>query len=185
MAKIGYARVSTGEQSLDAQLDALRPCCEKVFTDKISSRKDDRPGLRKCLEYMRAGDVLVITKLDRLARSLKELIQMVDDLKKRGIQVNSLEDSIDTTTPQGTFFFHLFGAVAEFERDLIRQRTMAGLSAARARGRTGGRRLIMTREKRDAVSKLLQAGIDPLVIAKQVGISKTTLYRYFPRGKAV
>ena len=183
MANVGYARVSTHEQNLDAQLDALNKRCENVFTDKISSRADERPGLQKCLDYLRSGDVLVVVKLDRLARSLKELIQMVETLSKRGIQINSLDDNIDTTTPQGKFFFHVFGAVAEFERDLIRQRTMAGLAAARARGRSGGRPRKMNREKTETVSTLLKSGIDPLIVAKQVGISKATLYRYFPRGK--
>ena len=139
--------------------------------------------MKQCLDYLRTGDVLVVVKLDRLARSLKELIQMVETLSKRGIQINSLDDNIDTTTPQGKFFFHVFGAVAEFERDLIRQRTMAGLTAARARGRSGGRPCKMNREKTETVNALLKSGIDPLVVAKQVGISKATLYRYFPRGK--
>jgi DNA invertase Pin-like site-specific DNA recombinase len=183
MATIGYARVSTAEQNLDAQIDTLRPRCEKIFTDKISSRKDDRPGLQQCLDYLRAGDILMVVKLDRLARSLKELIQLVDDLEKRKIDLQSIDDALDTSTPQGRFFFHVFGAVAEFERDLIRQRTKAGLDAARARGRMGGRKPKMTPEKTDAVKKLLNSGMAPLDVARQVGISKATLYKYFPRGK--
>jgi DNA invertase Pin-like site-specific DNA recombinase len=183
MANIGYARVSTHEQNLDAQIDVLNKRCENVFTDKISSREEGRPGLQKCFDYLRSGDVLVVVKLDRLARSLKELIQMVEALSERGVQINSLDDKIDTTTPQGKFFFHVFGAVAEFERDLIRQRTLAGLAAARARGRSGGRPRKMSREKTETVNALLKSGIDPLIVAKQVGISKTTLYKYFPRGK--
>jgi DNA invertase Pin-like site-specific DNA recombinase len=146
MPNIGYARVSTAEQNLDAQLDALRQRCEKIFSDKISSRKDDRPGLQRCFDYLRAGDVLVVVKFDRLVRSLKELIQIVETLHKRGIDLQSLDDTIDTSTPHGKFFFHVFGAVAELERDLIQERTMAGLNAARARGRIGGRKPKMTPE---------------------------------------
>jgi DNA invertase Pin-like site-specific DNA recombinase len=183
MSNIGYARVSTAEQNLDAQLDALRQRCEKIFSDKISSRKDERPGLQRCLDYLRAGDVLVVVKLDRLARSMKELIQLVDDLEKRKIDLQSIDDTIDTGTPQGKFFFHVFGAVAEFERDLIRQRTKAGIEAARARGRMGGRKPKMTPEKKDAVKKLLESGMAPLDVARQVSISKATLYKYFPKGK--
>jgi DNA invertase Pin-like site-specific DNA recombinase len=183
MANIGYARVSTNEQNLDAQLDVLNKRCETVFTDKISSRADDRPGLEKCFNDLRVGDVLVVVKFDRLARSLKELIQMVEALNERGVQINSLDDKIDTTTPQGKFFFHVFGAIAELERDLIRQRTMAGLAAARTRGRSGGRPRKMTQEKTETVRALLKSGIDPLIVAKQVGISKATLYKYFRGGK--
>lgn len=184
MATIGYARVSTEEQNLDAQIDALNQRCDKVFTEKISSRKGARPELQKCLEYLRPGDVLVVTKLDRLARGLKELIQLVDDLKTREIGFCSIDDRIETETPQGKFFFHVFGAVAEFERDLIRERTKTALDAARARGRVGGRPHKMTRDKMETISRLLESGADPAIVAEQLGVAKSTLYRYFPRGKA-
>jgi DNA invertase Pin-like site-specific DNA recombinase len=184
MATIGYARVSKEEQNLDAQIDALRQRCDKVFSEKVSSRKDARAELQKCLDYLRSGDVLVVTKLDRLARGLKELIRLVEDLKERGIGFCSIDDRIETETPQGKFFFHVFGAVAEFERDLIRERTKAALDAARARGRVGGRPNKMTRDKIETISRLLKSGADPAIVAEQVGIAKSTLYRYFPRGKA-
>jgi DNA invertase Pin-like site-specific DNA recombinase len=183
MAKIGYARVSTQEQNLDAQLDALRHC-DKVFTDKATGAKVERPGLDQCLKYLRSGDVLVVKKLDRLARSLKNLIHLVETLRERNIEMQSIDDSIDTSTPQGKFFFHVFGAVAEFERDLIRQRTKDGVAAARARGRVGGRPSKMTPEKKAAIASLLKSGMNPMDVAHQVGVSKATLYKYFPRGKA-
>ncbi len=139
--RIGYARVSTGEQNLDLQLDALNNAgCSKIFTDELSGAKTDRPGLTEALNYLRAGDTLVVWKLDRLGRSLKDLIEHVEHLKSNGIEFKSLNESIDTASPTGKFTFHLFSALAEFERDLIRERTRAGLAAARARGRIGGRK---------------------------------------------
>ena len=177
MANVGYARVSTGEQNLDSQLIELRKRnCKKIFTDKISGAKSDRSGLKACLEYLRPEDVLVITKFDRLARSLKDLISIVDELKKRQIDVVSINDNIETNTPQGRFFFHIFGAVAEFERDIIRDRTLAGLAASRARGVNGGRKRKMTDEKIAAAEVLLKNGTTPKEVIKQLGVSKATLY---------
>jgi DNA invertase Pin-like site-specific DNA recombinase len=136
---IGYARVSTTEQNLDLQLDALTQAkCEKIFKDTISGAKSERPGLSQAMAFMREGDVLVVWKLDRLGRSWRDLIDIVSTLQERGIGFRVLQEAIDTTTPAGELIFHIFGALAEFERALIRQRTRA-LAAARARGRKGGR----------------------------------------------
>ncbi len=182
--KIGYARVSTDDQNLDAQIDELqRQGCGKIFQEKVSGAKADRPELQKCMDHLREGDVLIVTKLDRLARNLKDLIGIVEKLHETGIAFVSVNDKIDTSTPQGKFFFHVFGAVAEFERDLIRERTNAGLSAAKARGRVGGRRSVMTSEKMIAAKKLLETDMSPSDIAKQLGISRATLYNHFPGGK--
>src|SRR2546423_716996 len=138
--QIGYARVSTTEQNLDLQLDALKKAdCVKIFTDTASGAKTARKGLDEALTYVRPGDTLVVWRLDRLGRSLKHLIEVVTDLEKRGIGFKSLTENIDTTTSGGKLIFHIFGALAEFERDIIRERTKAGLEAARARGRKGGR----------------------------------------------
>ena len=137
---VGYARVSTHEQNLSLQVDALTQAgCEKIFEDKISGIKAERPGLNAALEFVRKGDTLVVWRLDRLGRSLKHLIETVADLEGRGIGLRSLQEAIDTTTAGGRLVFQIFGALAEFERNLIRERTLAGLQAARARGRKGGR----------------------------------------------
>src|SRR5215211_3376429 len=137
---IGYARVSTTDQTLALQQDALKAAsCEKIFTDTASGSRTDRPGLTEAMQFARAGDTLVVWRLDRLGRSLAHLIQSIKDLQERGVQFKSLEEQLDTGTSGGKLVFHVFGALAEFERDLIRERTMAGLSAARARGRRGGR----------------------------------------------
>jgi DNA invertase Pin-like site-specific DNA recombinase len=137
---IGYARISTHEQNLDLQEDALKAAgCKKVYTDKTGGAKSERPGLEKALADARPGDTLVVWKLDRLGRSLKHLIETVTDLSHRGVGFKSLQENIDTTTSGGKLVFHVFGALAEFERDIIRERTLAGLAAARARGRKGGR----------------------------------------------
>jgi DNA invertase Pin-like site-specific DNA recombinase len=137
---IGYARVSTDDQNLDLQRDALQKAgCEQIFTDRISGTKDRRPGLEEALSHLRSGDTLVVWRLDRLGRSLRHLIDTVTTLQERGIGFKSLTESIDTTTSGGKLVFHIFGALAEFEREIIRERTNAGLQAARARGRNGGR----------------------------------------------
>src|SRR6266851_1863285 len=137
---IGYARVSKHEQNLDLQLDALKAAgCEKIFTDKITSLKEERKGLNEALAFVRSGDVLVVWKLDRLGRTLRHLIDLVAEFNKKGIGFKSLKETIDTTTSTGKLVFHFFGALAEFERDIIHERTRAGLEAARARGRSGGR----------------------------------------------
>jgi DNA invertase Pin-like site-specific DNA recombinase len=137
---VGYARVSTQDQDLSLQLDALQAAgCDKVYTEKASGAQRDRPQLQAALEYMRGQDTLVVWKLDRLARSLKQLIKTVEELGARGIGLRSLTESLDTTTSGGTLVFHLFAALAEFERAMIRERTRSGLQAARRRGRLGGR----------------------------------------------
>ena len=137
--QIGYARVSTGDQNLDLQRDALQKAgCDRILEDRASGAKAPRPGLDAALDYVRRGDTLVVWRLDRLGRSLKDLIQLVGELDERGIGLRSLHESIDTTSSSGKLVFHIFGALAEFERNLIRERTRAGLQAARARGRKGG-----------------------------------------------
>lgn len=182
---VGYARVSTEEQNLGLQLDELkRAGCEKIFTDEMSGVKRERPGLSEALTYMRAGDTLVVWRLDRLGRSLKDLIQRVEELQQSQVGFRSLHESIDTTSPGGKFQFHVFSALAEFERDLIRERTMAGLRAARARGKLGGRPKGMTADKVKMAARLMK---DPNVSAKEIckmlGVSRTTLYRYItPKG---
>src|SRR3954451_6018573 len=154
MMLIGYARVSTHEQNLDLQEDALKAAgCQKVYTDKTGGTKADRPGLERALADVRPGDSLVVWKLDRLGRRLKHLIETVTDLGNRGVCFQSLQEAIDTTTSGGKLMFHVFGALAEFERDIIRERTLAGLAAARARGRMGGRpRHLDDKKKRHAVT---------------------------------
>ena len=136
---VGYARVSTRDQDLSLQLDALEKAgCEKVFQEKLSGTDSGRPELRAMMSQLRKNDVIVVWKLDRLARSLKDLVSLVNEMNEKGVELNSLHDHIDTSTAQGKFTFHLFAAMAEFERDIISERTKAGLAAARARGRTGG-----------------------------------------------
>ena len=154
---VGYARVSTQEQDLALQLDALRTAgCSKVFEEKASGAQRERPALQAALEYMREGDTLVVWKLDRLARSLKQLIETVEEFGTRGIGLRSLTEAIDTTTAGGKLVFHIFAALAEFERGVIRERTMAGLQAARARGRTGGRPPALKAKDLAAAKALLQ-----------------------------
>ena len=177
---IGYARVSTEEQNLDSQRDALKSAgCEKIFTDQISGTKAQRPGLEEALSHLRKGDTLVVWRLDRLGRSLRHLIDTVTDLQMRGIGFHSITESIDTTTSGGKLVFHIFGALAEFEREIIRERTKAGLTAARSRGRTGGRRKVLTAKQ---VQQLKQLAADPnnsvTEICKTFGISRMTFYRY-------
>jgi DNA invertase Pin-like site-specific DNA recombinase len=180
MMLIGYARVSTGEQNLDLQTDALKQAgCGEVYTDEMSGTKSERPGLAKALAYARAEDTLVVWRLDRLGRSLKDLVQKVEDLQKRGVGFRSLHESIDTTSSVGKFQFHVFSALAEFERDLIRDRTMAGLRAARARGRRGGRRRLLTPEQIAMAARLIKSREVPVKdICATLKVSKPTLYRY-------
>jgi DNA invertase Pin-like site-specific DNA recombinase len=179
---IGYARVSTPDQKLDSQLDALRKGgCEKIFTDVASGAKADRTGLAEALIFSRPGDTLVVWKLDRLGRSLKHLIETINDLHRRKIGFRSLQENVDTTTSAGKLFFHVFGALAEFERELIRERTCAGLLAARARGRRGGRPRVMTGKKIQMAVALMNDGRSQARdICGTLGISKATLYRYLP-----
>ena len=177
---IGYARVSTDDQNLALQRDALAAAgCEKIYEDKTSGAKAERPGLALALEVARAGDTLVVWRLDRLGRSLKDLIALAEGLDKRGVGLKSLKEALDTTSCGGRLIFHMFGALAEFERDLIRERTQAGLSAARARGRLGGRPKLLTPEKRRLAVQLYRAKEHSIAeICRLMGISKPTLYSY-------
>lgn len=181
---VGYCRVSTDDQTLDLQKDALKNAgCEKVFEDVMSGAKSDRPGLDAVLEYVRAGDVLVVWRLDRLGRDLKHLIEVIDDLSKREIGFKSLHESIDTTTANGKLIFHIFCALAEFERNLISERTKAGLKAARARGRLGGRPAKMNQKQIDIAKALAADPNRPVTdICEHLGISRATYYRHFPGG---
>lgn len=175
---IGYARVSTEDQKLDLQLDALKGAgCEKVFSDHVSGAAATKAGLDDALAYVRAGDTLVVWKLDRLGRTVKGLVDLVQTLQDKGIQFRSLTDGIDTSTTAGRFFFHVMAALAQMERELVHERTMAGLSAARARGRLGGRKPKMDASKLDAAKKLLRAGTPVAEVAKTLGVGRATLYR--------
>jgi DNA invertase Pin-like site-specific DNA recombinase len=180
---IGYARVSTTDQHLDLQRDALSKAgVDKIFEDTASGSRAERPGLTKTLEHLRAGDTLVVWKLDRLGRSVKHLVTFVEDLQARGVQFRSLTDSIDTSTPAGRFFFHVMASLAQMERELTIERTRAGLNAARQQGRVGGRKRKMTDSKIVAARQLLNNGVPPRDVAKNLGISIPTLYRWIPAG---
>jgi len=177
--KIGYARVSTIEQDEALQLDALqRACVDRIFVDRASGSIQDRPGLQGALECARAGDSLVVWRLDRLGRSLRHLIDVVHDLEEHGVALISLTEQIDTTTPGGRLVFHVFGALAQFERELIRERTMAGLAAAKARGRVGGRPTVWTDAKLKTARAMRDNGeYDITSIAKVLGVSRASVYR--------
>lgn len=179
---IGYARVSTQDQSLDLQTDALKEAgCKRLFSDKASGSKAERPGLEEALAFARdnQGDTLVVWKLDRLGRSLPHLIEAVKKLDERGIGFKSLKENIDTTTSTGKLVFHVFAALAEFERDVIRERTKAGLAAARARGRKGGRKKSLDEAKRRQASTLYEDKTNTIdEICRTLRIGRTTLYRY-------
>ena len=177
---IGYARVSTQEQNLEPQTDALKEAgCQQIFNDTISGAKKERPGLHKALLYVREGDTLLVWRLDRLGRSLKDLIETVSKLEERGIGFRSLQESIDTTTSGGRLIFHVFGALAEFERNLISERTYAGLAAARARGRKGGRPRKLNTHQVELARKLYDEKHHSIKeICHILGISKPTLYKY-------
>ncbi|NLD94768.1 MAG: recombinase family protein [Fibrobacter sp.] len=177
---IGYARISTNDQNLDMQIDALQAAgCEKIFSDKgISGAKYDREGLNNALVHLREGDVLTVWRLDRIGRSLKHLIEIVNTLKDRGVGFRSLHESIDTTTPAGRLTFHLFGSLCEFERDLIRERTNAGLVAARARGRLGGRKPVLSSKQIQIARTLYENNTPVAEICEQVNCSKATFYRH-------
>ena len=183
---VGYARVSTQDQKPELQLDALKAAgCEKVFMEKASGAQRDRPQLAAAVDYMRKGDTLVVWKLDRLARSMKQLIETVEGLEAHGIGFRSLTEAIDTTTSGGKLVFHIFGALAEFERSIIRERTRAGLDAARARGRTGGRpRKLKEADLRAARAMLAADDFTVEEVARRVGVSPATLYRYLPAARA-
>jgi DNA invertase Pin-like site-specific DNA recombinase len=180
---IGYARVSTNEQHLDLQRDALLKAGvspKHLYTDKITGTKQERPGLEQALSHLREGDTFVVWRLDRLGRSLKHLIETVAALQKQHIGFKSLTENIDTATATGQLVFHLFGALAEFERNLITERTMAGLEAARARGRKGGRPKLNTSRSKVAMAKKLYADQTNSIadICRTLQISRATLYRY-------
>ena len=182
MAAIGYARVSTTDQDLTLQLDALSKAgCARVFEDKASGAKADRPGLKAALSFVRNGDILTVWKLDRLGRSLPHLIETVNGLEARGISFRSLTEAIDTTTPGGRLIFHIFGALGQFERDLIRERTRAGLDAAMARGRRGGRKPVVTDEKLRRAQTLLAQGLTVREAAARIKVGKTALYAALAR----
>jgi len=178
---IGYARVSTTDQNILLQKEALEQSgCTHIFEDKISGTRINRPGLDKALEMLRDGDTLIVWKLDRLGRSVKNLITLVGDLDEKGIHFKSLTDSIDTTTPSGRFFFNVMASLAEMESELIVERTKAGLAAAKKLGRKGGRKRDMTESKLNAAKKLLDNGILPKDVANNLGVSLATLYRWIP-----
>ena len=177
---VGYARVSTTDQNPDLQQDALTAAgCARVFTDTASGALDKRPHLDALLDYLRPGDVLVVWRLDRLGRSVRHLTETVNTLAERGVGFRSLTEGIDTTTPAGKLVFHIFAALAEFEREIIRERTNAGLDAARARGRKGGRRPKMTPGKLDTARQLYDSKQHTMEqIAEIVGVSRARLYRH-------
>lgn len=178
--RIGYARVSTADQNLDLQRDALEKAgCERLFHDTASGAKDDRRGLAEALAFARAGDTLVVWKLDRLGRSLKHLVETVTALQARQVGMQSLHEQLDTTTSGGKLVFHVFAALAEFERDLIRERTRAGLEAARARGRSGGRpRKLTDRQTAMARSMMAEPSAQVAEVCRVLRVSRSTLYRY-------
>lgn len=178
---VGYVRVSTNDQNTALQRNALECAgCELIFEDKISGKTSDRPGLKKLLKALSPGDTLIVWKLDRLGRSMRHLVTLIEELRQRGINFRSLTDSIDTSTPMGRFFFHVMGALAEMERELIVERTRAGLDAARAQGRVGGRRPKLTAEQWAQAGRLIAAGETRQRVALIYDVGVSTLYRKFP-----
>ena len=174
----GYSRVSTTEQDQALQEDALTKAgVDQIFTDTASGAKTSRPALDELLSKLRPGDSVVVWRLDRLGRSLRHLIDVFSDLESKGVAIRSLTESLDTSTPGGRLIFHVFGALAEFERDLIRERTNAGLVAARARGRTGGRPSVWTAEKLQTAQDLLAQGTDIATVSRILGVSRASIYR--------
>lgn len=181
---IGYARVSTMDQTLALQQDAMEKAgCERIFTDTASGAKAERVGLAEAIGYAREGDILVVWRLDRLGRSLKHLIETISALAERKIGFKSITENIDTTTSGGKLIFHIFGSLAEFERDIIRERTQAGLTAARARGRKGGRPRALTPKKAEQARTLYNDKNRSITeICRTLNISRATLYRYMKTG---
>lgn len=175
---VGYARVSTADQNLDLQLEALKNFgCIKIFTDVASGAKAERPGLDDALNYLREGDTLVVWKLDRLGRSLSHLLQIIDSLSQKHIHFKSITDSaIDTTTSSGQLMLTMIAALSEFERNLIRERTKEGLAAAKARGRKGGRRPVITEQKLKKAQQLMEKGLTVREAASAIGVGKSSLY---------
>src|ERR687885_961848 len=182
---IGYARVSIHDQTLNLQLDSLKQAgCEKIFTDHISGTKAERPGLHDALSHLRAGDTLVVWRLDCLGRSLRHLIDTITGLEAQGIGFRSLQENIDTTTSSGKLIFHIFGSLAEFERDLIRERTQAGLEAARTRGKVGGRPKALSQSKAELARRMYRDKNNSVIeICKTLGISRMTLWCYVRAGE--
>ncbi|PTW43705.1 DNA invertase Pin-like site-specific DNA recombinase [Sphingomonas faeni] len=178
---IGYARVSTPEQDLTLQLDALREAgCERLFSDKASGARADRAGLAEALSHARIGDILVVWKLDRLGRTMKGLVDLAATLVDRGVGLRSITDGIDTAGTAGKLVFHIMAAMAEMERDLVRERTTAALIVARREGRIGGRKTVMTPRRIQAARNLLASGMSAREIAPTIGVSIATLYRHLP-----
>ncbi|BBM86648.1 recombinase family protein [Candidatus Uabimicrobium amorphum] len=182
---IGYARVSTEDQNLDGQVDQLQKIgCEKIFKEHASGTSKDRKELAKAVDQLRKGDTFVVCSLDRLGRSVKQLIEFVNDLKKIGVAFRSIREAIDTETPTGKFFFHVTAAFAELERNLIQERTKVGLAAARARGRKGGRKRVIDDKKFQIALQLYEENKTPVTdICKSLGIAKRTFYRYLEEHK--
>lgn len=180
---IGYARISTIDQNLDLQINALKKIgCEKIFTDTISGSATERSGLSQALDQLRTGDTFFVWKLDRLGRSLRLLIDLINTLHEKGVMFHSIQDGIDTSTSIGQFFFHITGAFAELEKNLIRERTKAGLDAARARGRTGGRKPSLDRKQIKMMMDIYSTKSTPVFeICNQFGICKKTFYRYLEK----
>ncbi len=176
---IGYARVSTGDQTLDPQIDALKSAgCEKIFTDVASGAKTERPGLKQAIEFCRTNDILVVWKLDRMGRSISHLIKTIQILDQKQIGFQSLTEKIDTNTAGGRLIFHVFGALAEFERELIRERVCAGLKSARSRGRKGGRPPLSEKTKKMIYALSSNKDLSVKQICEQLKIGKSTFYKY-------
>jgi DNA invertase Pin-like site-specific DNA recombinase len=183
---IGYARVSTADQNPTLQTDALTAVgCSRLFTETASGSLTDRPQLKAALDYLRPGDTLIVWKLDRLARSIKQLIETIETLHGMDCGFRSLTEAIDTTTPSGKLVFHIFSALTEFERSIIRERTLAGLASARARGRIGGRPRSLSEQGLAAAKALIKDGTLTITeVAQQIGVSDATLYKYLPHPRS-
>jgi len=175
---VGYARVSTGDQNIDLQADALKSAgCRKILSEKLSGKNTDRPELSKLMEYLREGDTLVVYKLDRLSRSTKDMLVLAEHLKNRGVNLKSLSDDIDTSTPYGSFFFTVCAAFGQLEREMIVSRTRAGLEAAKARGRVGGRPDLDNKDIAEAARDLLNQGKSPKQVCATLSLTRATMYR--------
>ncbi len=183
--KIGYARVSTIDQNLDVQIDGLKKeGCDRIYKEKLSGSRYDRPELNSLLENLRKGDILIVWKLDRLGRTVKQLVSLVEELKNRGVQFKSIRDNIDTGSATGTFFFHVMASFAQLERELTIERTMAGLKAARSRGRFGGRPEVHSKDKKELAYKMyLENDKTVQEIADTLDIGRVTIYRYINKRK--
>ena len=186
--KIGYARVSTEDQNLDSQIDALKKeGCDDIFSEKVSGASSEREALKKVLTMLREGDTLVVYKLDRLGRTVKQLVSLIEQFQEKGIQFKSIKDTIDTATPNGRFFFHIMSAFSELERELIRERTQPGLSAARARGKQGGRPTLHNQDKKEIAYQMVMEKPHKTVseIAKALHMSRSTIYRHIDKRRAL